>query len=202
MLSDPEGLAAESIRQLRARLMAQHVHRGRRALAICSPHAESGCSFIAANLAVSFAQQGMRVLFVNADMRSSGTDAMFGIGEGAGLLQILESAAVKPADIVQFEVLPSLALVSSGGVAQNAPDLLSSTRLESFFNRCFREFDLTIIDTPPANLYADAQQIAAIASYAVIVGRAHRTYFSDVSALARQLVADRVSVVGTVLNDR
>lgn len=202
LLSDPESLAAESIRQLRARIVAQHLSRGRRALAFCSPHAESGCSFIAANVAVGFAQLGMRVLLINADMRGAGLDTMFGTaGMGPGLLQLLSGEEVRADSIVQFEVLPSLSLVTSGGRSASAPELLSTARFEDFFNRCLREFDLTIIDSPPANLYAEGQQIAAVAGYAVIVGRAHRTYVNDVSELSRQLVADRVSVVGTILNN-
>lgn len=201
LLSDPESLAAESIRQLRARITAQHLSRGRRSLAFCSPHADSGCSFIAANVAVGFAQLGIRVLLVNGDMRGPGLDAMFGnAGAGPGLLQHL-SGEERAESIVQFDILPSLSLVSSGGVSANAPELLSNARFGDFFNRCLREFDLTIVDAPPANLYAEAQQIAAIAGYAVIVGRSHRTYFNDVSELSRQLVADRVSVVGTILNN-
>lgn len=200
MLSDPGGVAAESIRQLRTRIIAQHVNRGRRALAFCSPDANGGCSFIAANVAVAFAQIGTRVLLMNADLRTGRADAMFGVGgEADGLRQYLTSAQATPDCTIQHEVLPSLSFVSSGGIAPNAQELLSSARFETFFNKSLREFDLTLINTPPANLYADSQRIASIAGFAVIVGRSHRTYFDDVSELTRQLVTDRVTVVGSIL---
>ena len=201
-LTDPGGLAAESIRQLRTRIIAQHLERGRRALAFCAPAAESGCSFVAANTAVAFAQIGIRVLFINADMRSSDSGTLFGEGrEGGGLFDYLARGAKAQLPIEPFDAAPGLSLVRCGGTAANAQELLSATRFSGLLSSCLREFDLTIIDTPPANLYADAQRIAALAGYAVIVGRSNTTYFNDVSVLGRQLKADGVTVVGTILNE-
>jgi capsular exopolysaccharide synthesis family protein len=202
MLSDPGGVAAESIRQLRTRVIAQHVDRGGRALAFCSADASSGCSFVAANLAVAFAQIGTRVLLVNADMRLPGLDPLFGsVGAGSGLLQYLEEKEDGAGQLTLYEVFSGLSLLPSGGESPNAQELLSGKRFESFFNQCLREFDLTIIDAPPANRFADAQRIAAIARYAVIVARSNRTYFGDIAQLSRQLGDDGVTIVGTILND-
>ena len=202
MLSDPEGATAETIRQLRTRLTVQHLDRGRRTLAFCTPGAGSGCSFIVANLAVAFAQVGVRVVLVNADMRQPGLDDFFGeAGRGPGLMQYLSDQDSGLGGVTLYEILPSLNLLPSGGPAANAQELLSKPRFSMFIDQCLREFDLTLIDSPPAGLYSDAQRIATIAGFAAIVARADKTYFGDVSQLSRQLTDDRVSVVGTVLND-
>ena len=202
MLSDPGGVTAESIRQLRTRIIAQHIERGRRALAFCAPNADSGCSFIAANTAVAFAQIGTRVLFINADLRSNDQGPLFTAEEAHdGLLHYLSATRKPPEPIVEFAALPTLSLIAAGGTGENAQELLSSPRFADLISTCVREFDLTIIDTPPANLYADAQRVAALAGYAVIVGRTHKTYYNDITELGRQLTTDGVSVLGTVLND-
>ena len=52
LVSEPMGARAEGMRAIRTHIMAQHVERGRRALAICAPNRGVGCTFIAANLAV------------------------------------------------------------------------------------------------------------------------------------------------------
>jgi capsular exopolysaccharide synthesis family protein len=201
VLSDPDSTAAESIRQLRTRLVAQHAERGRRLLALCSPGIDSGCTFIAANLAVSFAQIGTRVLLINADLRGSGLDRLFPeLSSQPGLVELLTSGAKNPH--AGYEILPSLWVMPSGGRSSNAQELLSTPRFEIFLNEAVREFDLTIIDTPPANLYADAHRIATVAGYCTIVARKHKTYVADVAELSRQLQADRVTVVGTILNQR
>ena len=200
MLSNPTGATAESIRHLRTRIFAQHLDRGRRVLAICSAAPESGCSFVAANLAIACAQADIRVLLVNADMRQAGLDQFFRGMPESGLMQYLASETMRPDEVTEAEILPNLWLTPSGGVPSDAQELLSTHRFESFVNVSMRQFDLLIIDTPPANQYADAQRIASVAGYAVLVARKNKTYTHDLAELSRQMTSDGVSLVGTVLN--
>ncbi len=201
MISDPEGIQAEAIRQLRTRLISQHTDLGRHSLTLCSPQANSGCSSVAANLAISFAQIGLNVLIVNADLRQEGLDSLFGeTGERPGLLQYLSAGDDDAGRLGVYDVAPNLSLVPSGGTAANAQELLSGDRFSAFLNNTLRQFDLTIIDTPPTDNFADAQRVAAMSGYCAIVARANKTYYASVGELARQLRNDRVEVVGTILN--
>lgn len=201
MLSDPAGATAESIRHLRTRIIAQHLDRGRRVLAVCSAAQDTGCSFVAANLAVACAQADIRVLLVNGDMRQPGLDGFFGGITDSGLMQYLASPSMRPDEVTEAEILPNLWLTPSGGIPSDAQELLSTHRFESFVNVSMRQFDLLIIDTPPANQYADAQRIAAVAGYAVLIGRKNKTYTHDLAELSRQMTSDGICLVGTVLND-
>lgn len=200
MLSDPGGPTAEAFRHLRTRIIAQHLERGRRVLAVCSPSQDCGCSFVAANLAVACAQADIRVLLVNADMRGNGGDAYFGGIPSGGLIDYLASSTMRPDEVTEAEIVPNLWFTPRGGVASDAQELLSTHRFESFVNVSMRQFDLLIIDTPPANQFADAQRIAAVAGYAILIGRKNKTYTHDLGELSRQLTSDGVSLVGTVLN--
>jgi capsular exopolysaccharide synthesis family protein len=202
MLSDPSGPTAESIRQLRTRIMAQHVDKGRRVLAVCSPAGGSGCSFVAANLAVAFAQAGIKTLLVNADMRDSGVDELFGeVGEKAGLVQFLGSSTMRLDEVTETEIVNNLWFTPSGAKPDDPQELLSTRRFESFMNISMRQFDLVLVDTPPANNYADAQRIASVAGYAILVCRKNKTYTSDVVEVSRQMMNDGICMVGSVLND-
>ena len=67
-------------------------------------------------------------------------------------------------------------------------------------NFCFRSFDLTIIDTPPANRSSDAGLVSAVAGYSLIVARKDKSFVADIKTLADQLGSDGVRVIGTVLN--
>lgn len=198
----PGGVEAEAIRGLRTRIMAQHVREGRRALAICSPGADTGCTFVASNLAVAIAQIGVKTVLVDADLRRPGVAQMFGIGDdNSGLADYLADPALRLEDIVFNDVMPHLSVVTAGIPPSNPQELLSSHRFRALVDQLLREYDLTIIDTTPANSCTDAQRVATVAGYGVIVARKHKTFVGDVATLARMLRADKSVVVGTVLND-
>ena len=198
----PGGVEAEAIRGLRTRIMAQHVREGRRSLAICSPSAETGCTFVASNLAVALAQIGVKTVLVDADLRQPGVAAMFGIADdNPGLSDYLADPSLRLDDVVYGDAMPHLSLVTAGLPPHNPQELLSSHRFRALVDQLLREYDLTILDTTPTNACTDAQRVATVAGYSLIVARKHKSFMGDVATLAKLLRADRSMVVGTVLND-
>lgn len=196
------GIEAEAIRALRTRIMAQHVSEGRRSLAICSPAVDSGCTFVAANLAAAVSQIGVKTVLVDADLREPRATDLFGIPQdGLGLSDYLAHSSVRLQNIVQGEVLPHLSVISAGAPPPNPQELLAGSRFRALVDQLLREYDLTILDTTPANTCTDAQRVATVAGYSLIVARKHKTYVGDVATLAKLLRADRSVVVGTVLTD-
>jgi Mrp family chromosome partitioning ATPase len=65
---------------------------------------------------------------------------------------------------------------------------------------CLREYDVTIVDTPPANTSSDARRISNVVGYSLLVARRNQSLISDIKTLAEQMLDDRVKVVGTVMN--
>ena len=65
---------------------------------------------------------------------------------------------------------------------------------------CLREYDVTIVDTAPANTFSDARRISTVVGYSLIVAGKNSTYVADIKTLAGQIQADHAQVVGTVLN--
>jgi Mrp family chromosome partitioning ATPase len=63
-----------------------------------------------------------------------------------------------------------------------------------------RDYDMTIVDTPPANSCADALRISTVVGFSLIVARKQRTLVSDVRVLADQLKKERARAIGTVMN--
>jgi capsular exopolysaccharide synthesis family protein len=201
-VSNPTGAAAESIRALRTHIQSQHLQEGRRALAVCGVSAGHGCTFIAANLALALAQIGISTLLIDANLREPGIDTLFpGSATGGGLRECLNNVNAPVAEFINEDVLPYLSILHAGGVAANPQELLSRERFEDVMNTCLRNYDATIIDTPPANSSADARRISNVAGYSLVVARKHKTLVSDLKVLVGQLEADRAIVVGTVLND-
>ncbi len=198
----PGSIEAEAIRGLRTRIMAQHVREGRRSLAICSPSEGSGCTFVAANLAIALGQIGVKTVLVDADLRFPAVAPLLGIdGNEPGLAEYLTDRQAHVDDFVLGPVAPSLWVVPAGAVPGNPQELLSGDRFREFVDSLLREFDMAIFDTTAANRCTDAQRVATLASYSLIVARKHKSYVNDVAMLAKQLRADRSTVIGTVLNE-
>jgi protein-tyrosine kinase len=202
MATDPSGAAAEAIRTLRTHILAQHLSAGRRALAVCTPSKEAGCTFVAANLAVAFSQAGLKTLLIDGDLRAPSVHEMIRPARlNEGLRRCLTGATNQFHECIEPEVLPNLSVIFSGGPAPNAQELLSSDRFQELMGFCMREYDLTVVDTPPANVCSDARRIGTVCGYSIIVARRDKTLVDDVKTLSIQLRGDQSSVIGTVLNE-
>lgn len=194
-------IQAESFRALRSNLLSQHVSRGRRALAICSPVSEAGCSFVAANLAYVMAQAGVNTLLIDGNLREPGVHNFIASDQyGPGLGECLADDTLPLASAIR-RVQPSLSVLYAGDAGIEAADRLGSSVFRSLIAQCLRDFDLTIVDTPPSSLSADARRIAAVTHYAMVVTRRDRTFVKDVRVLLDELAADGAEAIGTYLND-
>ncbi len=198
----PSGARAEAIRALRTHIVAQHINLGRRALAVCATSAGVGCTFVSVNLAISLAQIGLHTLLIDGNLRGGGgVEEILGVEGTAetGLLQAL--TADEAIDPIQSNVLPNLSVIYSGGSTSSAQELLSDNRFVSLMGDCLRDFDVTIVDTPPASSYADARRISTVMGYSLIVVRKDQSLIRDLKTLAGELALDHARIVGTVLNE-
>jgi capsular exopolysaccharide synthesis family protein len=201
-LSEPLGAGAEYIRALRTHVLGRHMEAGRRALAICEPAPGLGATFVAANLAISLAQAGVKTLLIDANLRAPSIQHIIKPDrELIGLRQCLTSIDIASGPFLQDDVLPNLSVMFAGGAAVNAQELLAQTSFDEIITSYMRDFAMTIIDTPPANSCADALRIAAVAGYSLIVTRRNRGLVSDLKILAGQLKSSGSAVIGGVLNN-
>ena len=194
--------AAEAMRALRTHIVAQHVEKGRRALAVCAATAEVGCSVVAANLAVGLSQIGVKTLLVDANLRHPHVDRLFVPSEPVeGLAQCLMSDSHSFGDFIETDVLRDLSIMFAGAVPENPQELLSTGRFEDLMNFCLREYQMTVLDTPPANICSDSRRVSTVAGYSLIVTRRNKTLVNDVKTLIGQLEGERAHVIGTVLTE-
>lgn len=200
-LSDPLSPGAEAIRALRTHVLTQHIQAGRRGLAVCAASVDVGCTFVAANLAVALAQIGLKTLLIDGDLRAPGVHKLIPPKSNTlGLAGCLAAKTGRAGDFVEADVLPNLSVLYAGEGALNAQELLARERFETVVNQCLRDYDVTIVDTPPANTSADARRISNLIGYALVVARRNKSLVSDVKTLVEQLVDDHATVIGTVMN--
>lgn len=201
-LSAPNSVQAESFGSLQTHLKAKHIGDGRRSLAICAATPGVGTSYVAVNLAMSFAMAGLNTMLIDANMRTPGLEDYIAPDKPLpGLRQCLGDNEVEFGDVIQADVFPNLSLIYSGGIAPNPQELLASRAMSELLDTCLRDYDVTIVDTPPGNSSADARRVAMAVRYAMLVAKKNDSYVGDVKQLADELTSDRATVIGTFLND-
>jgi capsular exopolysaccharide synthesis family protein len=201
MVADPSGPAAEAVRALRTRLQSEHIQLGRRALAVCAASANVGCTFLATNLAVSLAQIGIKTLLVDANLRNPSVHTYFGAPEPTqGLAACLADSDLALDECVSRDVEPGLDVLFAGKSVGRPQELLAGSRFPQIMNACLRDYEMTIVDTAPANSSSDCLLVTNAVSFALIVARKHQSLVSDIRTLSGQIRSERARVLGTVLN--
>ena len=202
VLSDPEGERAESIRALRAHLLAGHMAHGRRSLAVCGAGQDSGGTFLAVNLAVAFAKAGISTLLIDANLHDAGvSDYLRPDHPLPGLSEVLNQHERIDFDNVQSEVIPNLSILYSGTSTRNSTEAFASREFKRLIDDCMRDHEITIVNTPAGHSAADVRRIAKSVRYALVVARKDHTRMSELRALVEELDSDRVNVIGTFLAD-
>src|SRR5437588_9917168 len=198
---DPFHPVVEELRAVRTQLLIHWFNpaAGRRTLVVASPGAREGRSFIAANLAVSFSQLGQRTLLIDADFRAPRQQGIFNIADRFGLSSVLSgradlSVAAPVAGITGLAVLPA------GPVPPNPRELLSRPSFAALLGRAQAEYDVILIDTPPASEYADAQSVAFRAGDVLLVSRRDQTRVEDTERAVKELSDASARIVGTLMN--
>nr|WP_315493621.1 chain length determinant protein tyrosine kinase EpsG [uncultured Rhodoferax sp.] len=201
----PFSRVGENLRAVRSQLMLRwfNTDPAHKVIAIVSPGSGEGRSFIAANLAIVFAQQGERTLLIDADLRAKparAQNALFKLGKSAGLSGILANrAGLEVAQLVPG--LPGLAVLPAGATPPNPQELLGRPAFGDLLRIASQQFDVIIIDTPAGTEFADAEVTAARAGAALLVARKNRSLVPQANQLARRLQDSGVALVGSVLND-
>ena len=192
---------AEELRALRTQLLLRWSRAGvrQRALAIASPGAGEGRSYVAANLAVAFSQLGERTLVIDADLRTPRQQRIFNVPDRIGLSAVLCGRADRGA-VAPVREFGRLSLLPAGEPPPNPQELLSRPALGDLLQELWAEFDVILFDTAPAKLYADALNVAFRAGDAMLLTRKDHTRVADASSVMRELSAAGVRVVGTVFN--
>jgi tyrosine-protein kinase Etk/Wzc len=202
--ADPNGWAAEAYRSLRANLTLHVQSRTPRVLVVCSASEGDGKTTCAANLAVATAQQGLRTLLLDCDLRKPGLHRIFGIDSTPGLSDVLlgratHTAAVRHVDLASGD--GSLDVLPSGDAAPQLAELVGSKSMRALLDQLRAEYDVLIVDAPPLAISMDAAVLGAMADSTVLVARATFSQKRAVAEAVAQLRQLRIPLGGVIVND-
>lgn len=162
----------------------------------------NGCSQIAASVAETLAGNASgAVCLVEANFRSPSLPAMLGTTNYHGLTDaLLEEDPIR--SFIKPVCNDSLWLLSSGPLAADSPNLLTSERMKARFAELRKEFDFVIVDAPPMTRYADAIALGQLSDGIVLVIEAESTRREAALMAVENLSSSKIQILGAVLNKR
>lgn len=191
---------SEAYRMLRTNLLFSRAGQRLHTLVVTSAVPDEGKSTTSGNLAVTFAQQGMRVLLMGCDLRRASVHSLFGVPREPGLSQVL--VGLKDVEeVIHPTGVEGLYVIPAGTPPPNPAEILGSRAMREFVERLKGEFELIIFDTPPVLAAADAAVLAKYADGTLMVVRAGSTDRGVVQQALYQLQMVGARMLGAVLND-
>lgn len=195
----PEG---EGLRALRSQLQLRWFdERGiHSCIALVGTAKGEGRSYMAANLAVTFAQLGERTLLIDGDLRTPRQHKLFKIENQMGLSNLL-AGRMQDQVVTFISGIPGLAVLPAGPTPPNPGELLSRPVLQRIIQQSMSTFDVVLIDTPAISSGTDALMLARAAGATLMVARTNMTRTVEFNEALEAMSASGIYVVGSVLVD-
>jgi capsular exopolysaccharide synthesis family protein len=174
-----------------------------RVILVTSPRPKAGKTTTVANLGISLAESGRRVLLIDGDLRRPRLGKLFGSQFAAGLSEALlaeDRGTITLDSVVRPSTVPGLYVLSGGSEAANISKLLHSTHLDSLIERARSDYEFVLIDSPPMMGMADARLLSRVSDGVILICRAGETSPEQLGEARERLANDGTPVIGTILN--
>jgi len=196
----PKSPISEQYRTIRTNIQFSMVDKQLKTLVCTSSIPEEGKTTTISNLAMTLAQQGQKILLVDADLRKPTIHQLMELKNKNGLTNLLtkkvtpDSAVLKPSKKLNLYILPS------GPIPPNPSELLGSKKMKDLVSTLSEEYDLILFDTPPVLAVADAQILSGLCDGVVLVIRSHRTEKKNLVKAKELLDRTKCNLLGTIFN--
>lgn len=198
---NPKSPISEQYRTIRTNLQFASVDNELQSILVTSSGPEEGKSMTVANMAIVYAQQGKKVLLIDADLRKPTVHYTFRLDNLSGLSNVLVGETSLNDAVTRSDV-DHLDIISSGPIPPNPSELLGSRKMENLLKEATMSYDMVIFDTPPVLAVTDAQILANIVDGSLLVIRSKKTEIEAATKAKEALEPAKAKLLGTILNDR
>jgi len=197
--NQPRSPISEAFRSMRTSLEFYSVDKPLQVIIVTSANAEEGKTTVASNLAVILAKGNKNVLLLDADLRRPNVHNHLGISNRMGLSHLIRSRS-NIEEVVQISAdVPNLSVITSGSLPPNPAELLASEKMNNILNTLKSQYDMIVIDTPPA-LVTDAQILATKADGVIYVLRPGKTRSVAAKTPLEEFERIGANIIGVVMN--
>jgi polysaccharide biosynthesis transport protein len=200
MLSDPNSGAAEACRALRTSIMLSRAGGGPRIILVTSCIPGEGKTTLTMDLAVAFAQHNKKVIVIEADMRRPRIKHVVDVPSKAGLSNVLAGSLTSDEAILRGVHVAMLDVLPAGPRPPMPSEILGSASFDELLEQLRSQYDIVLIDSPPALLVTDAVAMSAKADAVLWVAQAGVITRPQLARAAELIERNRMPVIGFVVN--
>jgi len=200
-VADPRSPVSEAYRTLRTNLDFSSLDKPIKTMLVTSAGPEEGKSTVLANLAVTTAQTGRKVILVDCDLRRPSLHDIFGLKNDRGLTTMVVNDAAMESPPLQDTGVQGLQLVCSGPLPPNPSELLGSRRMEEIIAALLERADVVLFDAPPVVAVTDAAVLSTKVDGVLLVINAGGTKRDYARAATARLEKVNANLLGAVLNN-
>lgn len=198
--TNPKSINAEQYRTIRTNINFSMPDQELRTLLVTSASPSEGKSTTTSNIAIVFAQEGKKVLLIDADMRKPTTHYTFKVQNAHGLSSVL-TRQCQAKEAIQESEIENLWILPSGPVPPNPAELVASKNMSLLTKQLLEEFDLIIFDTPPILSVADAQIVSNKVDGTVLVINTGKSEKDSAIKAKELLLSAKANILGVILNN-
>jgi capsular exopolysaccharide synthesis family protein len=200
-VADPRSPVSEAYRTLRTNLDFSSLDKPIKTMLVTSAGPEEGKSTVLANLAVTTAQTGRKVILVDCDLRRPTLHNIFNLKNDVGLTTMVVDDVAVESPPLQDTGIEGLQLVSSGPLPPNPSELLGSRRMEEIVAALLERADVVLFDAPPVVAVTDAAVLATKVDGVLLVINAGGTKRDYARVAKARLEKVNANLLGAVLNN-
>lgn len=197
--TDSASPLAESYRRLVNNVMFSFTDKSPRTFVVTSSAQGEGKTTIVGNMGAAFAELGLNVLAIDADLRSPDLGRFFGEKNSPGLQEMLFDGK-KGHQVIRSSSVKNLYLLTAGKQSMSPPFVLGSDKLKKLLKNARSYFDIILMDTAPMGIITDSAPLLDLADGLIMVSRMGKTQKSDMRHTLQQIERSDAHVLGTVLN--
>ena len=205
---DPKSPVSETFRTLRTNIQFMDTSKKMKTLLLTSTFPGEGKSWVASNLAITFAQAGKKVVLIDADMRKGRQYTIFEVSPRPGLSNYLsgidskseENSIDEIIDYIQETEVKNLYVISAGNIPPNPSELLITPKMVNLLDKLKQVSDIVIIDGTPCELVTDSVILSRLVDTTVIVTAHKQTKKDTLQKIVTNIQNVGGKIAGIVLN--
>lgn len=190
----------EAYRTIRTNLLFTIGTSQNKAIEVTSSNPSECKSVTTANLAITMAQTGARVLLIDADMRRPVQHKIFGVENSRGLSNVLAGLSELNACVKQ-NVLPNLDVFPAGPIPPNPAELIGSSNMKVLLDALNSYYDMILIDAPPIAALSDALAMSKYTGGILLIARQGSTKMGDLDNSIQSVKGVGANLLGVILTD-